>query len=161
MNAVPMNELPAWVSERADQIEEAMSNVEVGLERLDRVISIGQVVESSTIVVELIVMEVRETGAVLLWRTRSEDERLLGSPQMTIADDIGTAYAVFPMGWSGGGRESRGETVVTPRPPDTAGRLVIEVRSFEDADWMVAPWADQFSTGAVLGPWRFEIQLGP
>lgn len=159
MDAVPLEGIPAWVRERGDEIDGALASLEVGLKRLLRVVAIGQTVEASTIAVELIVLEVRESGAVLLWRTTSDVERLLGTPQMTIADDIDTAYSVLPMGWSGSGRESRGETVIMPRPPDAARTLVIDVRSFEDADWMTAPWPGPLAPDAVLGPWRFEVPL--
>ena len=159
MDAVPIEDVPEWVRERAEQIDDAMSSVEIGLERLRRVIAIGQSAEASSIIAELIVLEVRESGAVLLWRTTSEDERLIGPPQLTISDDIGTAYTVFPMGWGGSGRESRGEILVTPAPPDAARTLVIEVRSFEDAGWMTAPFPGPLPPEVVVGPWRFEIPL--
>jgi hypothetical protein len=122
-----MDGVPAWVRERADQIDAAMSNVEVGSERLDRVIGIGGVVESSEIVVEPMALEVRQTGAVLHWRTQTGEDRIFGSPQVTITDDVGTTYTVFPLGWSGGGQGSKGETVLTPRPPDAARTMVIDV----------------------------------
>jgi hypothetical protein len=159
MDAVPMGDVPEWIRERAEQIDEAMSSVEIGLERLRRVIAIGQSAEASSIVAELIVLEVRDSGAVLLWRTTSEDERLIGPPQLAITDDIGTDYTVFPMGWGGSGRESRGEILVTPAPPDAARTLVIEVRSFEDAGWMTAPSPGPLPPEVVLGLWRFEVPL--
>lgn len=55
---------------------------------------------------------------------------------ITVADDAATAYKVLPASWSAGGRESRGETILTPRPPDEARTLRIEFGSFGYVDWM-------------------------
>jgi ClpA/ClpB-like protein len=160
MSAALPEEVPEWVKERAaEDLDAAMSSLQAGLDKLDRVLGIGQVVEASGVVVELIALELREHAAVLTWRARTSDDRVLGSPQIQISDDVGTTYSVFPMGWSGSERQSSGDTFVTPRPPDAARTMVIEVRSFEDVNWMATAWSEPPATRGVVGPWRFEVAL--
>lgn len=134
MEAVPSSMFPDV--DTAEMLDVAMDLGEVHLSPLVRVIGIGQGVKSSDVLVELIALEIRESGALLHWRTETAEDGLPGQPDITVADDAGTTYNVFPESVSGGGREARGEARITPRPPDTAKALHIEVRSFEDLDWI-------------------------
>jgi hypothetical protein len=142
----------------AELLEAAMSQFEVGMSPLKRVIAIGAGQESSGVLVELIALEVRERESVLLWRTQTREERLLGPAEIDVSGDVGTRYEVLPANWSGGGRESRGETRIAPSPPDSASSLAIEVRSFGRHFWPapapVSPRMDE-----VEGLWRFVIAL--
>lgn len=140
--------------------EAAMSRVEVGLSRLDRVIAIGHAVEASGVVVEMTALELRQAGAILLWRAQTADERLLGPGDLSIVDDVGTHYDHSLGSWSGSGRESRGETWLVPRPPDQASALTIEVRSFSHEGWMPIAHPMLQDRESVSGPWHFEVLLG-
>ena len=145
-------------ADAARMLDTAMVNFEIGMSRLHRVVAIGQALEASGVLVEMIALEVREAGAVLLWRTQTSEDRLLGQADIAVSDDAGTAYQVMPANWSGNGRESRGETRLVPRPPDKARVLIIEVQSFGRIDrmpvWLRSPdWED------VGGPWRFDVSL--
>lgn len=160
----PMEMVPGAMSheDAAEILDIAMSNFEVGLSPLDRVIGIGQGTDSSGVLVELIALEIREAGAILLWRTQTAEDRLLGPPGMTVTDDAATTYKVLPASWSGGGRESRGETILTPRPPDGAHTLRIEFGSFGNVDWMARPMPSPPPTREeVRGSWAFKVSLGP
>jgi hypothetical protein len=158
----PLEMVPGASHEDAAEILDiAMSNFEVGLSPLDRVIGIGQSADSAGVLVELIALEIREAGAVLLWRTQTAEDRLLGPPDVALADDAATTYKVLPARWSGGGRESRGETILTPRPPDEARTLRIEFGSFGNVDWMAGPLPSPPPMEEVRGSWGFEVSLGP
>jgi Clp amino terminal domain, pathogenicity island component len=152
--------LPMDPDDAAQTGRAAMADFEVGVSRLIRVIGIGLVVEASEVLVEMIALEIREAGAVLLWRAQTETERLLGAADLTIADDLGTAYDVFPASWSSGGRESRGETRFTPAPLRDARTLIVEVRSFGRIEWMPTPSPLGLASDEVVGSWRFEVPLG-
>jgi hypothetical protein len=80
---------------------------------------------------------------------------------MAITDDAATTYKVLPASWSGGGRESHGETILTPRPPDEARTLRIEFGSFGDVDWMAGRLpSPPLARERVRGSWRFDVSLG-
>lgn len=141
-------------------LDTSMANFEVGMSALDRVIGIGQANEASGVLVEMIALEIREAGGVLHWRTQTSEDRLLGDADIAFSDDAGTTYQLMPSGWSGSGREARGETLVVPKPPHEARTLTIEVRSFGRMDWMPFPAPMSPAREEVAGSWQFEISLG-
>lgn len=139
-------------------LEASMDLVEVGMSPLDRVIGIGQAAEASGVLVEMISLEIRGAGAMLHWRARTTEESFLGDVDVAISDDIGTAYHALPAGSSGSGHASSGEVIVSPNPPAEARLLVIDVRAFGATDWM--PGLPVIRNEMVVGPWRFEVELG-
>jgi hypothetical protein len=157
----PMEMVPGSMSEEdaARMLDMSMTNFEVGMSALDRVIGIGQANEAAGVLVEMIALEIREAGGVLHWRTRTSEDRMLGDADISFSDDAGTAYQVMPSGWSGSGRESSGETLLVPKPPQEARTLTIEVRSFGRMDWMPLPPSMSRPMDVTTGPWRFEVSL--
>jgi hypothetical protein len=157
----PMEMVPGSMSDEdaARMLDMSMTNFEVGMSALDRVIGIGQANEAAGVLVEMIALEIREAGGVLHWRTQTSEDRLLGDADIAFSDDAGTTYQVMPSGWSGSGREARGETLVVPKPPHEARTLTIEVRSFGRMDWMPFPAPMSPAREEVAGSWRFEISL--
>lgn len=144
------------LDEMGDMAHRALMHLEAGLSPLRAVIGIGLGVEAAGVLVELIALEIRAAGAILSWRTQTEEDRLLGSPDMTIVDDLGTRYEVFTGSWGGGGRESRGQTYLVPSPPGPTRVLTIEVHSF-NRDGPPVPL--HVPMEPVSGPWRFEVPL--
>lgn len=157
-----MNRLvPGITEEEADSMRDAlMAPFMAGSSRLERVVAIGQTAEVSGVLVEMIALEVREAGGVLLWRTQTAEERLLGAADIAITDDVGTHYSALPGSWSGSGRESRGETQLAPRPPDAAQILKIVVRSFGPMQWPAPLPRMALPIEEGAGPWRFEVPIG-
>ncbi len=157
----PMEAVPGSMSEEdaARMLDMSMGNFEVGMSALDRVVGIGQAVEASGVVVEMIALEVREGGGVLYWRTETSEDQMLGDADIAFSDDLGTTYQVMPSGWSGSGRETRGQTLVVPKPPRGAQTLIIEVRSFGRMDWMPLPPSMSPPMEVTAGSWRFEVSL--
>jgi hypothetical protein len=156
-----MEMVPGSMSEEdaARMLDTSMANFEVGMSALDRVIGIGQAVEASGVVVEMIALEIREGGGVLHWRTQTAEDRMLGDADIAFSDDSGTTYQVTPSGWGGSDRETRGVTLVVPKPPHEARTLIIEVRSFGRMDWMPLPPSMSPPIDVTGGSWRFEVSL--
>lgn len=121
--------------------------------RLVRVIAIGQTVEASDVRVDLIAMEVRETGAFLYWRALAGQDRWLGDIQLAIADDLGTVYRTMTKESGGGGREFSGQIAVIPAPPSST-QVQIAVRGFK-------AFLDHYPPGPrtpVTGHWDFGFR---
>ena len=142
-SSAPMDAVPGSMfgeEDAARMLDTSMGNFEGrNSSALDRVVGIGQAVEASGVVVEMIALEVREGGGVLYWRTETSEDQMLGDADIAFSDDLGTTYQVMPSGWSGSGRETRGVTLVVPKPPRDALTLTIEVRAFGRMDWMPLP----------------------
>src|SRR5450759_5143571 len=95
-----------------------------------RVVGIGQVARDAGVSVELIALEIREAGCVLYWKAHPDQERPLGEPQFAVNDDARTDYGVRPAGWTGSGREMKGEALVVPGPPEEATTMRVELTGF-------------------------------
>ena len=161
LKSAPTEGSPGPISEEdaARRLDMSMTNFEVGMGALDRVIGIGQATEAAGILVELIALEIREGGGVLHWRTQTNADRVLGDADMAVSDDLGTTYQVLPGSWSGSDRESRGETRLVPKPLDAARTLIIDIRSFGRMDWIPFPSPLSPIRDEVTGSWRFEVSL--
>jgi hypothetical protein len=157
----PMETVPGSMSgeDTARILDMSMTNFEVGMSVLERVIGIGQANEAGGIRVEMIALEIREAGGVLHWRTQTSEDRMLGDADIAFSDDAGTTYQVMPKGWSGSGHESSGETLVVPKPPEEARTLTIEVRSFGRMGWMAPPPSMSRPMDVTRGSLRFEVSL--
>ena len=147
----PFSAVPAQVSPFAFDFD-------IGLSPLQRVVAIGQVKDAAGVQVEMIALEIRETGAYLGWRTRAAEERPVEEPVITVTDDVGTDYHLFPGSSSSSGYASSGETWIAPAPPVRARSLIIEVDSFHIYGGPFGPF--RRPTNSILGPWRFEVALG-
>jgi hypothetical protein len=103
--------------------------------------------------VELIALEIREAGCVLYWKAHPDQERPLGAPQFAVNDDARTDYGVRPAGWTGSGREMKGEALVVPGPPGQAATMRVELTGF------AAPRFPPMGSEDVRGTWHFEFAI--
>ncbi len=151
-DVAPMTVVPAPipVDEANWTLELSRWYVDIEASSLRRVVGIGQVAVDVGVSVELIAFEIREAGCVLYWRAHPDQERPLGEPQFVISDNVGTEYRVRPAGWTGSGRERKGETFVVPGPPEEATSMRVELTRFV---------AYRFPREDVRGAWRFEFPL--
>ncbi len=124
------------------------------------VIAVGATAITGGVAVELVALEVRGAGLSASLRFRPADETMhLGDPELTVSDDVGTAYevgTVVPSRYGGGG-EAR--AVVVPRPPDGARTLTLSVaRIMRPA---LPPELRNPFDRSVEGPWEFTVSLAP
>jgi hypothetical protein len=160
MYAVPGQELAGFTEAESRRYDEMHGRYfEIGKSRLVRVVPVGQAIDAEGVLIELTAIEMRDLGAVLLWRTVTGDDRILGPPEVSIGDDAGTEYEINWGSWSGSDHESRGETRFGPSPPAEAATLFVEIKSFGGnagtplPDHVPVPWH------GVEGPWSFEVSL--
>jgi hypothetical protein len=129
-------------------------SLELPLTPLDRVIAIGQTVETAGINVELLAIEVRTAGALLYWRARPVRELMLLSADVVASDDQGTTYRSLPAGHEGSAIHWSGQSVLIPPPPRNA-RLTIDLLSFGPPQDRPVP--RDLAGPPVVGPWRFTV----
>ena len=151
-NVAPMTVVPAPipVDEANRTLELSRWYVDIGSSPLRRVAGIGQVAVDAGISVELIALEIREAGCVLYWRAHPDQERPLGEPRFVVSDDSETRYLAHPAGWSGSGREMKGEALVVPGPPEDATTMRVELTGFV---------AQRFPREDVSGTWQFAFAI--
>lgn len=125
---------------------------------LVQVVGIGRTAVAADRTVDLLAIEVREQGAVLSWRERSAREGLLLSADVSISDDLGTAYHVIQGGGGGDSQAWEGQTFCIPSPPAGA-RMTITLTSFGPSD--DRPLPPFLPTERVPGPWLFEVEMPP
>jgi hypothetical protein len=124
---------------------------------LVKVLAVGQTTEVKGVRVELLAVEVRETGAVLHWRARAGQDLALVMPDVAIRDDKSTDYRVAPSEGGGGGRDWHGQTMFMPSPPPSS-TVLVEVRSFGPPPGM-PPMPGYAALPAIEGPWGFQIAV--
>ncbi|MFN8521061.1 MAG: Clp protease N-terminal domain-containing protein [Chloroflexota bacterium] len=145
---------------RIQEFEDLM--VFAGLEsgRLVRVVAIGQVREARDVTMEIIALEIRETGSRLIWRARSATREVGLQPMISVSDDRDTVYRTMNGGGSGGndpeGWHAEGEVMVSPSPPRDARALVIVVAEVDR--WSSMPLTPSAHI-PFDGGWRFDIGL--
>ena len=151
-NVAPMTVVsaPIPVDEANRALDISRWYVDIGASPLRRVIGIGQVARDASVSVELIAFEIREAGCVLYWKAHSDQERQLGEPQFVMSDDAQTEYRVRPAGWTGSGREMKGEALVVPGPPEEAATMRVELTGFV---------AQRFPREDVSGTWQFAFAI--
>ena len=154
MDLINPDDLPPEV---LDKLREHMPPTDPQRSALLRVIPIGQVADVSGVRVELIAMEVRETGALLSWKAFPAQDRFLGSIDLDVSDERGTPYVAYGMDAGGNGHVWKGEAIVVPAPPAGAGALRIRVRGFQG--FMADPF-EMLPQTPVQGEWAFEVDLG-
>ncbi len=130
--------------------------VEVGQSPLLRVVGIGLAATDAGVTVELIALEIRGAGAILYWKARLDEQRMLGEPAFTLSDDAGTDYAIFPAGRSGTDREMKGEVLVVPVPPGHATTIAADLSGFA-----ARRFPPGMSTDELRGAWHFEFPVTP
>jgi len=153
-NVAPMTVVsaPIPVDEANRALEISRWYVDIGASPLRRVIGIGQVARDAGVSVELIALEIREAGCVLYWKAYPDPERQLGEPQFSVSDDARTDYGVRPAGWTGNGREMKGEILLVPAPPNEATTMRIDLSGF--AARRLTP---SMGSEDVRGTWHFEF----
>ena len=164
MHTWPMSQLdPAAAAYMRRQRWTVEQLAQLGSSPLVRVIAVGATATSAGVAVELLALEVRGAGLSASLRFRPADPAdqtlHLGDPELTVSDDVGTAYeagTVVPSRHGGGG-EAR--AVVVPRPPDSAQALTLSVaRIMRPALPSQVP--NPFDR-SVEGPWEFTVSLAP
>ncbi len=125
---------------------------QVILSPLREVIGVGQVVEASGVSVELLVIEIREAGALLYLRARPVDGVRFLTAAVSVSDQSGTAYRTLDAGSHGSALHWAGQSVVMPAPPP-GSRLHIEILSF---GWP-RDYPEERRGATVVGPWRFDM----
>jgi hypothetical protein len=121
---------------------------------LRRVLGLGLRAETDAARLELVALELRTDGGIAsLVAHTSPPAGVAGHfAEVTVSDDVGTAYAASGQGSGGSSpRASRHEIRFAPAPPGNAKVLTIEVLSFAD------PFPGR--TAALTGPWTFSVQL--
>jgi hypothetical protein len=97
--------------------------------------------------VDLVAIEMRESGAILTFRASGDrqvlDEMLWLTWTCEVADDLSTAYRTLSVG-EGQSELWRGEVFVHPAPPKLAQRLSVELRCKGTGDDV---WSFDFPLG--------------
>lgn len=140
--------------EMLDRLREFVPQFEVNAGQLRRVIPIGQAVEVSGTRVELIAMEIRDSGAIVYWKAFTDQERMIGPIQAQVSDDRGTDYKANSMEYGGSDSMWKGELVVTPAPPPDVRTVRVEVSGF--APFGETPFPPRLLT-PIEGDWQFEF----
>jgi hypothetical protein len=127
---------------------------EAVLSPLDRVIAVGQTIESGGIAVELISLEIRQAGALVSWRARPISDVLLLDADVRVSDAGGTAYTSLAAGHEGSSLHWSGQSFFAPSPP-AGTRLTISILSFGPPIDHEVPRG--FSRQHIHGPWQFMV----
>ena len=142
--------------------------VRVDTSALQSVVGVGASVVVGDLTVELIAVEIREAGCRGILRYRSgsgtiEDGQPLtsiGEPEVTVADDLVTAYETGLAGWSGSASGGEAEFHFAPRPPDGAHLLTIVIERFRESRLPPdGPWSGP--RDGTPGPWVFTVEIEP
>jgi hypothetical protein len=125
---------------------------EVILSPLREIIGVGQVAAAGGVSVELLMIEIREAGALIDLRARPVAGVAFMTASVSVSDQLGTAFRALDAGSEGSAYHWAGQSVVMPAPPP-GSRLRVEILSF---GW---PRDDpeERRGASVLGPWRFDI----
>ena len=142
--------------------------VQVDRSGLRRVLGVGASAVVGDLTVELIAVEIREAGCRGILRFRSGGDELddakpfraFGEPEVTVHDDLGTAYETGLAGWSGSSSGGEAEFHVAPPPPAGAHRLSIVIERFRESRLPPGgPWSGP--PEGIPGPWAFSVEIEP
>jgi hypothetical protein len=134
---------------------DAQRYYDIVLSPIVRVLAVGQVVEAAGITVELLAIEVRETGALLYWRAHPPQNIVLMDAIVSMSDDAGSLYHVRPAQSSGSALRWEGQSLVIPAPPAGA-RIDIVLERFGGPSGR--PIALDIPEQPIHGRWRFEVE---
>lgn len=131
---------------------------------LRQVIGMGRSSVANGVTVELIAIEVREAGCRCLLRFRlagaemdGELYRPVGSPEVTVVDDLSTRYETGMADISQSGTGGEASFHFAPPPPADARRLTIVIKRFEEP--RLPPERSPSSPGGdTPGPWTFDVE---
>jgi len=140
--------------EAVAKLLETMPELSVAPSALVGVVAVAQVAEAGGVTVELLSVEVREAGALVHWRARSERAIAMLVPQISISDDKSTAYRAHPAEGSGDERSWTGSLAVLPTLP-LGTMLTIVFESFGADERIQMP--GYIAAEPIAGPWRFAI----
>lgn len=132
--------------------------VDMSTSPLVRVVAIGQQAEAAGIRVELIALEVRTVGAVLYWKAFTAEDRWLGDPVIDLTDEKGGQYQLQPASGGGSGRQSHGQIVISPAPPEK-GTLLVTISAFGGFSGLRPGFPSFAPTALAEGRWVFEFPL--
>jgi hypothetical protein len=120
---------------------------------LTRVISGGQTDDASGVLIELVALELRSSGAVAHIAAAPEPRvgRLGHLARVAVEDDRETQYVAGAMGVNGSSERQRYEIRFAPTPPVDASVLQIRIDEFVDP----IPGAG----GRLAGPWSLTVAL--
>jgi hypothetical protein len=121
---------------------------------LHGVVAVAQVAETGGITVELLSIEVREAGALLHWRARSDQPIGFLMPQVSASDQHSTPYRVLPADGGGDERSWAGSLALLPTPPSLA-MLSVVFESFGADERMRMP--GYVPREPIVGPWQFSV----
>lgn len=141
--------------------------VGVDASALREVIGVGAASVVHDLTVELIAIEIREAGCRGILRFTSAmagiDEAhpfaALGEPEVTVADELDTAYETGLGSWSGSPTRGEAEFHFAPRPPDDAHRLSIVIQRFRESGLPPDVWSGP--RDGTPGPWEFTVEIEP
>jgi hypothetical protein len=121
---------------------------------LTRVIAGGVAAQGGGVHLELIALEIRSAGGILLMAATTEPPiGFLGSlARVAVEDDLGTNYVAASMGSGGSADRMRFEVRFAPAPPVAAAVLRLRVDDFFD------PFPVR-SLAPVTGPWLLAMDL--
>jgi hypothetical protein len=142
--------------------------VQVDASALRHVIGVGAVSVVGELTVELIAIEIRDAGCRGILRFRDGRGTIdagppftpVGEPEVTVADDLGTAYETGLAGWSGSASGGEAEFHFAPRPPAQARRLSIGSERFSASRLPPdGPWSGPRE--GTPEPWTFTVEIEP
>jgi hypothetical protein len=165
-----------------EEMRPFMDFVEQGNEgALRRVVGIGRSASAGEVTFELLALEIREVVARLTFvfydpeqerrefgirdvvrrrQPNPNDFSSLLQPRLTLSDDVGTRYQVFPSGGGGGSAGTwRGEVQFVPAPPPGATLLHVSVDRLTDQFWFGAMPGRTRPPRVIEGPWVFDVEL--
>lgn len=151
---------PAWDRESMEAASALMEDFERSV--LTRVIGVGATRRAEDVDVELLAVELRDSGGAISLRASGRlpvprpGEIGMPSPDVSLGDDVGTRYTVVPAGGSGGQYAYAYEFRFAPAPPPAATVLNVGISRF-------SPWMKPASSHAALtnAPWGFSVPLQP
>jgi hypothetical protein len=121
---------------------------------LVRVVGGGDTAEAAAVLVELIALEIRSTGAIAHFTTAIAPPAMMTASfaDVVVEDDRGTAYEAAGTGGNGSPDRMRYEVRFAPAPPADATELRIRIIAFTDPFPMSG-------LRSVDGPWELRLSL--
>jgi hypothetical protein len=140
-------------AELAAEMHELTEVLAVDLGSIQSIVPVLSTVEADGLEVQLLAIEIHEAGASIGFdvHVRPGGLPLLPVANVSVTDDLGTAYRALGQMQGGGPGRLRYEVMVIPAIPNTARDLSVQIDGF----------IDPFQGGRrmQMGPWAFEVAL--